>query len=506
MSTSEVEAPAIEDPAPSIDGTLSVNESSQKVTQSLDIEESIIDSVPDYESAPQSAVSQSSPVLVIPESASSISSTGPSDVAFVAPQSPSAPTEKGPVPTSSTSSPPEKAVIPTVVSTCEAGGTISITVPNPEVPVPSSAPETGIRSEGKRSFKAVVHRKVTEKPAVTVPASTLVAPPTPQVVRPRRSANSNVVEVPASPGYGDLAVLLEDAALLEMRLTEGDNVGSKAGGLLPPTPTSAIFMPDPRSASASTLTSHAPMTSTDSGSQSGRSVSIPSIREPEFDGEIPEEDETDGRSLASTTFSQRSPSHRKYLSSIRRLTGRRSSSYMPGAYPRDSMSMSSEDSSPVATPPDSGNGRAFGIAWPSGSPKRSGSGASRASSFADKIFHRNRTRSNVSTADPDRSSLYESSQPNLTLPFSPDVSPEKHRDGTDVGARPSSWISPRDSSSDFSPASSFLDKDIFDAFPSVPQTLPPGPLYLDPGSAGGGRAATLPVKGRKHSNQRLSMM
>jgi hypothetical protein len=400
MSTSEVEAPAIEDPAPSIDGTLSVNESSQKVTQSLDIEESIIDSVPDYESAPQSAVSQSSPVLVIPESASSISSTGPSDVVFVAPQSPSAPTEKGPVPTSSTSSPPEKAVIPTVVSTCEAGGTISITVPNPEVPVPSSAPETGIRSEGKRSFKAVVHRKVTEKPAVTVPASTLVAPPTPQVVRPRRSANSNVVEVPASPGYGDLAVLLEDAALLEMRLTEGDNVGSKAGGLLPPTPTSAIFMPDPRSASASTLTSHAPMTSTDSGSQSGRSVSIPSIREPEFDGEIPEEDETDGRSLASTTFSQRSPSHRKYLSSIRRLTGRRSSSYMPGAYPRDSMSMSSEDSSPVATPPDSGNGRAFGIAWPSGSPKRSGSGASRASSFADKIFHRNRTRSNVSTADP----------------------------------------------------------------------------------------------------------
>ncbi|KAF9218366.1 hypothetical protein BS17DRAFT_721251 [Gyrodon lividus] len=504
MSIAQIEALAVEDSVLSDNRLLPVNDASPKVIQSLDIEESIKDAASDYESAPQSAVSQSSPV--IPQSTPPIPPPGPFDVVCVAPQPPSAPTEEDPVPISSTTSPPEKTVIPTIVSSYEAGGTISITLPNPKVaPVSSLGFETDDRSEGKQSFKAVVHRKVTEKPAATVPASTLVAPPTPQVARPRRSANSSAVEVPASPGYGDLAVLLEEAALLEMRLTEGDNVGPKAEGFLPTTPTSAIFTPDPRSASASTLTGHAPP-STGSGSQSGRSVSIPSIREPEVDGEIPEEEETDGRSLASTTFSQRSPSHRKYLSSIRRLTGRRSSSYMPGAYPRDSMSMSSEDSSPVATPSDSGNGRAFGIAWPNASPKRSGSATSRSSSFADKIFHRNRTRSNVSTADPDRSSLFESPQPNLTLTFSPDVLPEKHRDGADVGARPTSWMPPRDSSSDFSPVSSFLDKDIFDAFPSVPQTLPPGPLYLDPGNAGIGRASTLPVKGRKHTNQRLSMM
>lgn len=293
--------------------------------------------------------------------------------------------------------------------------------------------------------------------------------------------------------------------MLEMRLTEGDCVGQKVESLLPATPTSAIFTPDPRSASASTLTCFAPISSAGSGSQPGRLVSIPSIREPEVNSGMLEDDDTDGRSLASTTFSQRSPSQR-YLSGIRRLTSRRSSGYMPGAYPREScsMSLSSEDSSPVATPSDSGNKKAFGIAWPSASPKKSGTG--RSSSFADKIFNRNRTRSNVSTTDPDRSSLYESSHPNLTLSFPSDASSENHRDGADVGARSTSWMSP-DSPSGFSPASSVLDKDIFDAFPSVPQTIPSGPFYLDPGNAGS-RASTLPVKGRKHTNQsqRLSMM
>ncbi|KAF9242102.1 hypothetical protein BU15DRAFT_44201, partial [Melanogaster broomeanus] len=353
----------------------------------------------------------------------------------------------------------------------------------------------------KRSFKAVIHRKVTEKPAAPIPESSLLATPAPQVARQQRSVNSSIVDLPASPGYGDLAVLLEEAAMLEMKLTEGDYIGQKTEGLLPTTPTSAIFTPDPRSASASTLTCHTPVPPAGSGSQPGRSVSIPSIREPEVDGGIPEDDDTDGRSLASTTFSHQSPSQRNYLSSIRRLTSRRSFSYVPGGYPRDScsMSVSSEDSSPVGTPSDSGNKKAFGIAWPSVSPKRS---VARASSFADKLLNRSRTRSNVSTTDPDRGSLYESSHPNLTLSFSSDA-PEKHRDSADVSAQATSWMSPN-SSTEFSPAPSVLDKDIFDAFPSVPETIPPGPFYLDPGNAGGGRAST--VKGRKHTNQRLSMM
>lgn len=75
----------------------------------------------------------------------------------------------------------------------------------------------------------------------------------------------------------------------------------------------------------------------------------------------------------------------------------------------------------------------------------------------------------------------------------------------DVGSRSASWISPGgDSTSEFSPASSLLDKDLFDAFPSVPQTLPPG-FHLDTENTGVGRASTLPVNGRKQVNQRLSM-
>jgi hypothetical protein len=376
----------------------------------------------------------------------------------------------------------------------------TIPTPSPTSPTfPTPNPTTESRPQSKPAFKAVVHRKVTEPPVP--PATSNLAPPeTQQSTKQRRSGNNvNAIQVPPSPAGENLAILLEDAAMLEWRLTEGgDSAGSRAKELLETTPTSATFQPDPRQASASTLTEYASVPSVDSGSLSTRSVSIPSIREPLIDGEIPEGEETDRRSLASTTFSQRSPSSRKYLSNIYRLTGRRSS----GAYPRDSMSMSSEDSSPVTTPPsDNDKRKGFGLAWPSGSPKKGTPNVSRSSSFADKIFNRNRTRSNVSTADQasERNSLYQSSQPSLTLTFPP----ETHADGVDIGARPTSCISPGDSNSEFSPTSSLLDKDIFDAFPSVPQTLPPG-FHLDADNAGG-RSSTLSVNGRKQVNQRLSM-
>lgn len=495
-------------------------DASQNVSQSSIVEQSSKDGLSDYESAPQSAVSQPPPPL--PESASSVPSSLPADVPSVAPETTPAVAET--VAASPSISPTAK--VTKLVATSR-GSAITISVPNPIGPVPLSiptpAPATEERSQSKPTFKAVVHRKVTEPSIATAPCS-LAPPETSRLTKQRQSGN--VIQAPPSPGYGDLAVLLEDAALLEWRLTEGDSAGLKAKGLLPttPTPTSATFQTDTRHASASTLTEHAPPPSADSGSQSVRSMSIPSIREPLIDGEIPEGEETDGRSLASTTFSQRSPSHRKYLANIYRLTGRRSSSYMPGAYPRDSMSMSSEDSSPVTTPSDTGKRKGFGIAWPSASPKKGGSNVGRSSSFADKIFNRNRTKSDVSTADQgtshdtlyacfgdliyavsERNSLYESSQPSLTISFPSELLPERHPDGVDMGARPTSWISPGDSNSEFSPASSLLDRDIFDAFPSVPQTLPPG-FHLDVENADMGRASTLSVKGRDQVNQRLTMV
>lgn len=360
-------------------------------------------------------------------------------------------------------------------------------------------------SEKRTTFKAVVHRKVTETPAATAPASSLAASPTPQVPKVRRSVVANVNNSLSNQAPGELTILLEEAALLELKLTGGDASENLDLSSLK-TPTSATFQSDPRSESATTLTEQKPVSpSPDADCFSRLSISIPAIREPVLDPEIPEipeEDEaSDGKSLASTTFSQRSPSHRKYLSSFRRLTNRRSSANMPGAYPRDSISLSSEDSASVATPPDTGSGRngSFGIAWPSVSPKR---GAGRASSFTEKLFNRSRTRSNVSNlsaAETDRSSLYETPQRSLNIP-SPEVSPPGRRSGQDAGPRSATWAS-RDSCSELSPTSpsSFFDKDIFDAFPSVPQTLPsaPHPLF-EVGDVEVGRASTLPVKSRKH--------
>ena len=105
----------------------------------------------------------------------------------------------------------------------------------------------------------------------------------------------------------------------------------------------------------------------------------------------------------------------------------------------------------------------------------------------------------------DRSSVYETPQHSLNIP-SPGVSPIGRRSGQCASPRSTSWI-PHDSYSDLSPTSSFIDKDIFDAFPSVPETVPQGPYsHLDVEDAAIARASALPMKVRKHPNQRVSMM
>ncbi|KAG1863629.1 hypothetical protein DFJ58DRAFT_774211 [Suillus subalutaceus] len=393
----------------------------------------------------------------------------------------------------------------------EECGTISLIIPpHPRIQVQPSPPSPDLETakpEVKRSFTAVVHHKVTEMAAATAPTSSLSTSMTPQVARVRRTGITITAEPLLGSGYGELAILLEEAALLEMKLTEGD--GSElVDAALSKTPTVDTFATDIRPVSSSTLTEHVKAPSTETASLSERSISIPSIREPNMDGDIPEEDEGDGRSLASTSTSQRSPSHKRYLSSIRRLTSRRSSNYMPGAYPRDSISTCSEDSAPVATPSDHGDGSGFGITWPVVSTKKGGAGKS--SSFADKLFNRNRTKSNVSIVDTDQGSIYNSPKRSFKLSQPPALSPTKSSPGRQAselpGSRPSHWMVSRDSSS--SPAPSILEKEIFDEFPSVPQTLPPGPLHLSPdlSRVAVRHSSTLPVKSRKHSQQRTSMV
>jgi len=81
------------------------------------------------------------------------------------------------------------------------------------------------------------------------------------------------------------------------------------------------------------------------------------------------------------------------------------------AHPRDSGStsseMSSDDSVPLATPTDTGldagpissaksNHQGSSIQWPSLSPKKSGGSVGKAAAFAEKMWHRGRSKSNMS--------------------------------------------------------------------------------------------------------------
>ncbi|EGN95680.1 hypothetical protein SERLA73DRAFT_186850 [Serpula lacrymans var. lacrymans S7.3] len=398
-------------------------------------------------------------------------------------------------------------------------------------------PKSNIASGGKRwktvpkqTFTAVVHGKKTET-STSTPASNLVLPVTPQIARVRQTGKTIKVEPPVSPGYGELAMLLEEAALLERRLAEGDVDSDKttqSGALAvePQPPEATVHMEtvpeeDMHNESVLTLTSREESIQdsvrtteyTDAMSISTRSVSVPSIKEPVLHDDIPEEDE--GPFSVPPTPPPKSPIP-KYLSGIRRFasssSSRRSSSHMPGAYPRDSISVSSEDS--VATPPDNGfdlNGN--GIAWPSVSPKKSSDPVSRSSSFADRFFNRSRTKSNMSHTDGDDISMSRSSTSSRfhTVSGTPDSSPSKRSTTRNLASasltRPTSTISLASTTSNLG----LFDKDIFDAFPSVPETIPPGPVapqsLLSPDDCPTtvGRSSTMPVKSRKHSAQRFSM-
>ncbi|KAG6839849.1 hypothetical protein C0991_011085 [Blastosporella zonata] len=82
-----------------------------------------------------------------------------------------------------------------------------------------STTEQGTSNANSGSFSAVVHKKVTELPSVA-PSSSYMnfyskAPETP-------AKTPGLPETPISPGYGELAALLHEAALLELTLEQGE--------------------------------------------------------------------------------------------------------------------------------------------------------------------------------------------------------------------------------------------------------------------------------------------
>jgi len=82
-----------------------------------------------------------------------------------------------------------------------------------------SNPENTSGVASKRTFSAVVHRKIQEPPAsATVPDTKLQ--PLPQT--PQRVKRATILETSLSPGHGELAALLHEAVMLEDTLNKGE--------------------------------------------------------------------------------------------------------------------------------------------------------------------------------------------------------------------------------------------------------------------------------------------
>jgi hypothetical protein len=239
---------------------------------------------------------------------------------------------------------------------------------------PKLDPNSNAAGQQVLAFKAVVHKKVTETPSASstpIPMSTSMTQMSQvaQMARVRRLTKGNALDAPESSAYQELAVLLEEAARLEQSLSNGHI----------PSEDNELTSEDESSASEST-----------SGQQQDDSADVPPTPPPK---------------------PHKTP---KYLAGLRKLKRGSAAFRNLPSFPRLSTSseMSSEDSMAVATPPDSFDSSgetqspvydgniSHGIGWPSLSPRKSPSlrrASSRASSFADKIFSRNRTRSTASS-------------------------------------------------------------------------------------------------------------
>ena len=84
-----------------------------------------------------------------------------------------------------------------------------------------SDPEDIRNMPSKQTFSAVVHRKIRETPASATFPDNKVRP-LPQTPQARRAQRATILETPLSPGHGELAALLQEAVLLENTLNKGE--------------------------------------------------------------------------------------------------------------------------------------------------------------------------------------------------------------------------------------------------------------------------------------------
>jgi hypothetical protein len=297
------------------------------------------------------------------------------------------------------------------------------------------------------SFRAVVHRKVSE-PSSTTSSEPKTTPPVflPETPQPSRVQQATIAnpQAPSTPGYGDLEMLLENAALLELRLKE-DGDFSGAAPIEPPrgpvpaiqslsiNPTISepsaqktavdvgsstigrkIITPGPRSTSLPQA-ENAVLSTLDVPSKINTAevtqATVPTIVTPEQLGHLEPSPEVQTTSQDETPpVVPSNPPVPRYFSSFRKKTaGRPATTYETSVHHRQSISTTSEMSYDdcLVTPGDDSyesslhpsdamsvkSGRAWSLAR-----KKSGMGIGRAASFAGKLLQRKRTKSGTSTS------------------------------------------------------------------------------------------------------------
>ena len=229
-----------------------------------------------------------------------------------------------------------------------------------------------IAEAGRRSFSAVVHRSDTDKRpdsrhSTTSKASTITSRPSSSsfktgtdggVVRSKRNfkhLGAVAVDPPPSPGIGDLADLLQDAAWFEERLSDVNtafDIPSASGeeGLKAESGPSPL---SPTVAKTEKATHPVPATTTASRSKGrgltlGSLISVPSTKTPHS----PVRSSTSTPSFQVHPVASGSPEE---VSSTPPKSERRKYFSLRGALRNSRLSMSSEmssdDSAPVATPP-----------------------------------------------------------------------------------------------------------------------------------------------------------
>ena len=229
-----------------------------------------------------------------------------------------------------------------------------VPTPPPIVPVAATEQAALERRTTRKSFHAVVHRKVREtstsetaSPAIVAPKSTssaLSQNPSAQRIRTQGAPE------PQSPGFGDLVSLMADAALLEEQLSSSRSPSKR----LPPTPTLNVQAPIPELREPGS----ANLMSPDSSHLQPVALSPSQYQQSSASSDSSHLYEMPS-GFSSLTTHTRARTTSGHPSTPPRDPGRKFSSLrvrkqsMPGAYPRSSVcsEMSTEESVNVSRPP-----------------------------------------------------------------------------------------------------------------------------------------------------------